>query len=97
MRIEKSYGRAKYGRIVYFVRPDAECFNRSYRLICSSQEEFEKKFARISNKLEPEIIFMISGCKIVANSRENALKEYWRVCERGDIGKDFEVMEEPAR
>lgn len=92
MKIEKSIGRTKSGAQVYYLRPDGECINRSYRITCIDEDEYKAKVSKIEKKIKPEIQWLIDGYKVIANNSNQALREYWRVCDKSKIGKDFEVI-----
>lgn len=38
------------------------------------------------------IYYEINGKVIGSNSKENALKEYWRICELSEVGKPLPVL-----
>lgn len=83
--IEKSNGRTKTGELIYFVRPAGKCHNRSWRVKANKVSEFcRKKFSNVS-------YFRVNGLVIGASSEENAVKEYYRICEKSKIGKPVDV------
>lgn len=80
-----SNGNGKGGKMYAFVRPDMKCFNRSRRVQPSRVAEEVKKW------FTPMNYYIVDGETIGSNSEENALKEYWRVCDKEKIGKHFQV------
>jgi len=92
MEIRRSDGRSKNGAQVFYVRPSQDCANKSYRIKCFTRLEYNEKLAKIEKKIKPERLYLVDGYKIVACSPHQALKEYWRVCERSKIKQQFEVI-----
>jgi hypothetical protein len=96
VKIIHSNGRGKSGKIVVFIRPDKDCFNNSRKVTAFSVMELNNIIARTVNKwYNPITYYVINGDIIGSNSEQNALKEYWRVCRKEDIGKAFPV--EPVK
>lgn len=93
IKIEKSNGRGKGGRSVYYIRPIQKCFNKSRKVSGFTHAEIEEKKEKLINKwYAPMIIYYeINGCVIGSNSKENALKEYSRICDLEDQNKVFDV------
>jgi hypothetical protein len=93
VKIERSNGNGKGGKIFYYIRPLQECMNKSRKASGFTPAELHEKISNVITKwYSPMVImYMVNGWVIGSNSKENALKEYWRVCERGDVGKEFEV------
>lgn len=93
IKIEYSRGRAKSGKKHAFVRPDYPCFNKSRKASGFYDSDLNENISKILRKwFQPELfVYEIDGHIIVSNSDKNALSEYWNVCERTDIGKNFEV------
>lgn len=92
MEIRRSDGRARNGAQVFYIRPSQDCANKSYRLKAFTLSEYNEKLAKIEKKIKPEKLFLIDGYRIVASTSQQALKEYWRTCEKSKIGKIFEVI-----
>lgn len=88
-----SQGCGKDGRRAIYLRPDCECFNRSRKVSFWTDEEAEQKIQKLVAKwYSPEINrYIIEGKVIASNSEENALKEWWRVCEPVFIGVSVPV------
>ena len=85
VKVTYSAGRSKYGLRYAYVRPSGECFNRSWR--CP-----EDLIDKIIEKHFPVVqYYCIDGHTIGARNPEAALREYWRVCEKGKVGVKFEI------
>jgi hypothetical protein len=85
IQVTFSAGRSKYGQRYAYVRPARKCCNRSWR--CP-----EDLVHRIIERHFPVVrYYRIDGHTIGARNAEAALKEYWRVCEKGKIGARFEI------
>lgn len=93
IKISRSNGNGKGGRISYFIRPAAECLNRSRKVSGWPGNDIQEKIDKcVSKWFSPMVIlYEIEGSVVGSNSKENALKEYWRRCEKEDINKQFEV------
>lgn len=88
INIEFSAGRGKRGRAFAYIRPAKQCLNRSRRVdICLIDDTIKKWFSPLVN------YYQINGAIIGSNNPKNALKEYYRVCKRENIGQKFEVVE----
>lgn len=86
IKIQKSNGFGKNGQLNYFIRPVADCMNRS-RKASGFNYPIEKIDNLIRKWYYPKVIlYNINGMIIGSNSKENALKEFWRVCEKDIIG-----------
>ncbi len=84
--IEYSRGRGKYGQQYVYVRPAKKCYNKSRRFkIENADKLISKHFSHVN-------YYQIEGHTIGAKDEEAALKEYWRVCDKADIGKRFKVL-----
>lgn len=88
IQIRKSNGLGKYGKSYYFIRPLAECGNRSRKVGGINYQEIQPKIDKVIAKwYSPRVIlYLVADMVIGSNSKENALKEYWRVCHPNDIG-----------
>jgi hypothetical protein len=91
VKIELSKGFMKGGIRHWWITPKVDgvtCHNRSRR--ASTLESAQ----RIADRwYSPEVhAYTINGWPIASNNPENALKEYWRVCKREDIGKRYEIV-----
>ena len=95
IKIERSNGRGKGGKISFFIRPVANCLNRSRKVSGWPGSDIQDKIDKCVRKwFSPKVIlYEIEGSIIGSNSKENALKEYWRVCDIKDINKQFEVKQ----
>lgn len=91
--IHISNGRGKNGKVYKTIRPLAKCFNRSRKVGGYSTQELKEKTEKVINKwFSPKVIlYKVDGEIIGSNSKENALKEYWRVCDVWKIKQHFEV------
>lgn len=87
-----SSGSGAYGNRYLYLRPNFECFNKSRR-VGGYQEEVLAKAEKVIEKwYYPAIqLYVIDGHVIASNSPDNALKEYWRVCDWGKRKQIFEV------
>lgn len=87
VEIKLSKGFMKGGTRKWFIRPAINCFNRSrIATTLESAEKMAKKWYSPTVQL-----YSIGGREIGSNNPENALKEYWRVCEMEEISKPLEV------
>lgn len=88
-----SRGRAKYGRMVYFVMPNSQtCRNKSRRIVALDGDQAYDKLIEIVKKWYfPLNEYKVDGLIICSNSESNALSEYWRICEKYKVGLQFEV------
>lgn len=95
IKIEKSNGSNSFAGAIYFVRPLADCMNRSRKVSVRPGESATEKIEKVIAKwfFPKVIIYNLNGWKIGSNSKENALKEYWRVCAEEEIGKTTEVTQ----
>lgn len=93
VEVRRSNGRGKDGKTYYFIRPFAECFNRSRKVSGWTSQEINDKIEKVIAKwYSPRVIlYQIEGTIIGSNSKENALKEWWRVCEIEKIKQLTEV------
>jgi hypothetical protein len=96
IRIDASNGRTTDNlKIVRYIRPVYECFNRARKVTGFTSSEVNRKINNVVAKwYSPKVIlYKIEGWVIASNSKRNALCEYWRVCDMKDVGKEFEVQE----
>lgn len=86
--ITQSNGRGKGGKSYYFIRPLAKCDNRSRKVGGFNYQEIQPKIDKVIAKwyFPIVILYQVEDMVIGSNSKENALKEYWRVCDPNDIG-----------
>lgn len=103
--ITQSKGSGRNGKMYCFVSAEAPSVNadvskghRPRRVGGYTTEELNQSVRAIAKKwFFPLRYFLVTdGDKnywVASNSEENALKEYWRVCEVQDIGKEFPVTE----
>lgn len=92
VEVTHSAGRGKGGRRYAYIRPAFECANKSLRVSGCTQQQlvaFIKK--AVEKKYMPMHSYEIQGKIFGSNSPENALKEWWRVCDKNDIGKTVET------
>jgi hypothetical protein len=97
LRIERSNGQGKGGSSVYYIRPAQTCSNRSRKVRGFVHLEIKAKTKKLIYKwFAPMVIYYeVNGVVIGSTSKENALKEYWRICDRNDVGKIFQVKQTP--
>jgi hypothetical protein len=87
-----SRGRGKGGRRANFIRPADNCFNKSRRVTGFTDEELDEKIiATVKKWYYPMKYYKVDNHIIGSNSEENALREYWRVCEKSVKGLCFPV------
>jgi hypothetical protein len=93
VEVQSSNGYSRGGAIVKFVRPVGKCSNRSRKVSGFTGKEVSEKVARVIERWYSPIViyYEINGTVIGSNSKQNALKEYWRICDMKDHGKIFEV------
>lgn len=87
VKIDYSAGRGKNGNRYAYIRPAGKCHNRSRRVSADADrvlDTIERHFPEVK-------YYKIEGLVIGAKSPEFALREFWRICERKDIGKPFQV------
>lgn len=90
-----SSGSGKAGKLFVYIRPEKECGNRSRRIGGFYGAEFGARIDKLIKKwFIPIKYYKVNNDRVIgSNSEKNALTEYWRVCEREDIGKIFPVTE----
>lgn len=88
-----SRGRGRGGRRANFIRPSEDCFNKSRRVTGFTDEELDEKIiATVQKWYYPMRYYLVDGHLIGSNNEMNALKEYWRVCEKDYIGMIMRVQ-----
>ncbi len=85
IKIDHSAGIGKNGKRYVYVRPACQCSNKSRRVEIGSLSTLILRHYPVVN------YYIVDGHTIGAKSAKNALLEYWRICEREKVGKDFEV------
>ena len=83
--IQYSSGRGKNGKRWAYIRPDTRCANKSRRVSADKIDETIEKYFPIVN------LYLIKNRIFGAKDERDALKEYWRVCEQSEIGKEVPV------
>ena len=93
IKIINSNGRGKNGKKHVYIRPDFECFNMSRKASGFDNRELNESINNVLRKwYQPKLfVYDIDNHVIVSNSEENALREYWRVCDRSVIGLNFPI------
>jgi hypothetical protein len=93
IKIQKSNGRGKNGKLHVYIIPDYYCYNKSRKASGFYKDDLQDSINFVLRKwYQPELfVYEIEGKTVVSNNEKNALTEYWRVCERSDIGKEFPV------
>jgi len=87
-----SAGSGAYGNRYLYLRPNFECFNKSRRVGGYKDEVLSKAEKVIRKWYYPSIhLYSIDGHAIASNCPENALKEYWRVCDYNKRNIKFDV------
>ncbi len=86
----------KHGKVCVYLRPYQQCNNRSRRVSALVGDELKDKVKKCVDKwFTPMNYYLVNGKTIGPSSQENALKEYYRICERKEIGTHFEVTLKP--
>lgn len=94
LRLTRSYGRGKYGKTNYFIRPDAVCDNRSRKVGGFTDSEINEAVAACVKKwFTPLQAYKIQDYIIYSNSPENARREWQRVCAFTDRKLYFEIAQ----
>lgn len=94
IKITHSNGLGKGGKMFVFIRPDFDCMNRSRRVGAYTSEELKEVVAKcIAKYYTPLKQYMVDGHIIGSNNEKNALREYWKVCDKNYVGKRFLVEE----
>lgn len=92
VKIDRSFGQNKTGIPIFFVRPLLTCHNRSHRCV-----GYDKKDLAIQKWFSPEVYYyVIKNYVIGSNSEMNALREFWRVCSKEEIGILVEIKTLPS-
>ena len=87
VEVRYSHGNGANNKRWVFIRPSGECFNRSRRVGGFTNDEIMNVVNKCIEKwFTPLKYFQIEDYIIGSNSEENAVKEYWRVCDKKDIG-----------
>lgn len=83
-----SKGSGKGGKRYIYLSPRGDCGNKPRRV-----EAMQEKVDKVVNKwYSPSILFYKVDNRVIgSNSEENALREYWRICEKELIGVGFPV------
>ena len=85
--ITRSNGRNHSG-VTFYIRPLEPCFNRSRPLIIYNDEQLENRVKKMIVKWYwPMKYYKIDNVIIGSNSENNALQEYWRVCDPSKKGE----------
>lgn len=85
--ISYSNGKGKSGKRFAFIRPTGNCRNKSRRChVHDIQKVVDKYF-------QPVNYYSIDGLIFGAKDEKFALREYWKVCDIRDRGKQFEVTQ----
>lgn len=82
-KITASNGRGKYGKQYVFIHPGNGCANRSRLVLRDKVEQTILKY------YTPLNFYTVDGYKIGANTPENALAEYRRICSIANLKKQF--------
>lgn len=88
-----SNGNGMAGMQYAYLRPNYECMNKSRRVGAFYSKELWEKAEKVVLKwYYPKIIlYKIDGLTIASNNEINALKEWWRICEKKFVGIPFPV------
>ncbi len=90
--VRYSNGRGKAGKLSAFIRPSQSCFNKSRKVSAYSLPELKQSIDKCIIKwFDIVIYYQIDGHTIGSNNEINALKEYYRVCDKKDIQLNFSV------
>lgn len=93
IKIRYSNGYGKGGKLAAYVRPDYDCFNRGRRVADYSPNGLEEMIKTVIRKwYSPDLkVYEVDTYTIVSNNDENALKEFYRVCDIKDKDIVFPV------
>lgn len=94
--IRRSNGRSGSGKKALYIRPSLDCANRSRKITGWNYYELQEKLNKVCEKwYAPMIYYEVNGDIIGSNSKQNALKEYWKVCSLEDskAKKPFEIKQ----
>jgi len=80
-----SNGKGRLGRRFAFIRPTGNCRNKSRRCHVHDIQKVVDKYFPVVN------YYSIDGLIFGAKDERFALREYWKVCEIQNKGKQFEV------
>lgn len=93
--LTQSNGRGKSGKMYCYIRPKKHCFNRSRKVGGFTEAElFSAIMACIKKWYNPIQYFNINEYVIGSNSEENALKEWWRVCDKKYVDVRIEIKKQ---
>jgi len=94
IQTEYSRGKSRDGRTTLYLRPAKNCFNRSRVVKGFNDAGINKKATQVIQEwYTPMVYYSVDGQVIGSNNTENALKEYWRVCDIEKRGQIFPVTE----
>lgn len=92
ININFSIGKGKGGKKYAYIRPKANCFNRDRKVGGFTKNELRVQIIKCIEKYYfPIRYYELENHIIGANNEDNALKEYWRVCDLKDVGKQFVI------
>lgn len=88
-----SNGRGMANMQYVYLRPRVKCDNKSRRVGAFYKDELWRKVDKVAKKwYSPEIkLYKIDNNIIASNNEENALKEWWKICDRQFIKMPFPV------
>lgn len=90
--IKYSSGRVRSGRRFAYIRPSFACLNRPMRVSGNDRQNLVVNVEKAIRKYyTPIFTYEIQGKIVGSNNPANALKEFYRVCEKEQIGRKFEV------
>lgn len=84
--------------VTFYIRPIEPCFNRSRSLIFygDDKKELEERIIKmVARWYWPMKYYKIDNVIIGSNSENNALQEYWRVCDPSKKGTFITAVELP--
>lgn len=92
VNISYSKGFGKNGKLAAYVRPFKDCFNKSRRVSSHSDFDLKLRIAKVVYKwYTPMHYWNVNGHIIGANTKQNALQEWKRVCAKELVGKSCEI------
>lgn len=87
--IQRSRGRSKNFMLVAYVSPvNLMAKNKPRRVVGFDEDELLHNIKKVwASYYFPSNMYKISGMNFIANNEKNAIKEYWRICEKELVGK----------
>ena len=83
IKVTRSNGRGKYGKMAAYIMPDVKCNNRSRKVTAYDIQELREKAQKCIDKYYSPVVclYEIDGLTIASNNEQNAASEYRRICD----------------